>query len=217
MNRSLAACILLGLQAGALAHADTVPSPRPPNSYKVLLNLDARRTFVDAIPVRFYGLRIGAQRGRDVLTVGFYGLGDPFQRTAVLLDGLGVRDVRTQFDFVAFGYERILLDSKRWEIGIPVTIGLGNYRTSYRDSSASVWRPYSSNELVPVESGVQVDYKLFWWAFVGVGGGYRYVLAEDPIVTTALSDFNYYFKFGLRFGEIVKRTRRSLRKQHGTN
>lgn len=200
----------------AWAGTDTLQQNKVP-AYKVLLNLDARRTFVDAVPVRFYGLRIGVQRRRDVLTVGFYGLGDPFDRVAVQLSDLGVRDVRTQFDLVAFGYERIILDSKRWEIGVPVTVGLGNYRTSYRDTiGVNVWRPYSSNELVPLEAGLQVDYKLFWWAFVGVGGGYRYVLAQDPVVTTALSDFNYYVKFGLRFGEIVKRTRRSLNKENGT-
>lgn len=204
------------LVPSAWAGTDTLQQNKVP-AYKVLLNLDARRTFVDAVPVRFYGLRIGVQRRRDVLTVGFYGLGDPFDRVAVQLSDLGVRDVRTQFDLVAFGYERIILDSKRWEIGVPVTVGLGNYRTSYRDTiGVNVWRPYSSNELVPLEAGLQVDYKLFWWAFVGVGGGYRYVLAQDPVVTTALSDFNYYVKFGLRFGEIVKRTRRSLNKENGT-
>jgi hypothetical protein len=210
--------ILLFCSAVLSAHAssDTL-SQRTAPAYKVLLNLDARRTFVDAVPVRFYGLRIGVQRRHDVLTVGFYGLGDPFDRAAVQLSDVGVRDVRTQFDLVAFGYERIILDSKRWEIGVPFTIGLGNYRTSYRDTmGVNVWRPYSSNELVPLEAGLQVDYKLVWWAFVGLGGGYRYVLAQDPVVTTALSDFNYYVKFGLRFGEIVKRTRRSLNKDHGT-
>jgi hypothetical protein len=206
--------VLLGVEVQA--HADTLAATPPVPPYKVLLNLDARRTFVDAEPVRFYGLRIGVRRGLDVLSIGLYGLGDPFLREGVLLDDVGVREVQTRFDFFSFGYERILFDSERWEIGVPVGIGLGNYRTSYRDSSMAVWRPYSSNELVPVEAGVQVDYKLFWWSFVGVGGGYRYVLAEDPVVSTALSDLTYYVKFGIRFGQIVKRTRDSLRKPHGT-
>jgi len=217
MRWSTSVLLLLLLDADVQAHADTLQATPPAAPYKLLLNLDARRTFVDAAPVRFYGLRIGARRGRDVLTVGLYGLGDPFEREDVLLDDVGVRDVQTRFDFFSFGYERILFDSERWEIGVPVNIGIGNYRTSYRDSSMAVWRPYSSNELVPVEAGVQVDYKLFWWSFVGVGGGYRYVLAEDPVVSTALSDLTYYLKFGIRFGQIVKRTRDSLRKPHGTN
>ena len=186
-------------------------------AFKVLFNVDARRTFVDAVPVRFYGFRIGAQRGRDVIAVGFYGLGDPFVRRAIDLPELGVRDLETRFDYAGFVYERILLDSKRWEIGVPLSIGLGNYRTSYRDTTEGLpLRTYRTNELVPMEAGVTVDYNLFWWAFIGVGGGYRYVLAEEPVVTVALSDLTYYVKFGLRFGEVVKRTRQALRKDHGT-
>jgi hypothetical protein len=196
---------------------DTVAAPMRKAGFKVLFNIDARRTFVDAVPVRFYGLRVGAQRGRDVLTVGFYGLGDPFQRLAVDLPDVGIRDLETRFDYTALAYERILLDSKRWEIGLPISVGLGNYRTSYRDTSEGrPLRTYRTNELVPLDIGATVDFKLFWWAFIGVGGGYRYVLAEDPVVTVALSDLTYYVKFGLRFGEVVKRTRQALRREHGT-
>lgn len=196
---------------------DTAIVPVRKAAFKVLFNIDARRTFVDAVPVRFYGFRIGAQRGLDVLTVGFYGLGDPFARKDVDLADVGVRDTETRFDYVGFAYERILMDSKRWEIGLPLSIGLGNYRTGYRDTTEGrPLRTYRTNELVPLEAGVTVDYKVFWWAFIGVGGGYRYVLAEDPVVTVALSDITYYFKFGLRFGEVVKRTRQALRKDHGT-
>jgi hypothetical protein len=50
-----------------------------------------------------------------------------------------------------------------------------------------------------------------------VGGGYRYVLADDPVVTVALSDFAYYFKVGLRVGEMAKRVRKEFRKDHGSN
>lgn len=196
---------------------DTPSGKERKAAFKVLFNVDARRTFVDAVPVRFYGFRIGAQRGRDVIAVGFYGLGDPFVRKAIDLPELGVRDLETRFDYAGFVYERILLDSKRWEIGVPLSIGLGNYRTSYRDTTEGLpLRTYRTNELVPMEAGVTVDYDLFWWAFIGVGGGYRYVLAEEPVVTVALSDLTYYVKFGLRFGEVVKRTRQALRKDHGT-
>jgi len=187
-------------------------------AFRVIFNFDFRRTFVDTEPVRFYGFRLGAQRGRDIVSFGVYGLGDPYLRTAVELDGVGTRDLQTRFDYAGIGYERILFDSKHWEIGLPVAIGLGNYRTSYRDlEDPDVFIPYSSNELVPMEGGVHVDYKVFWWAFIGVGGGYRYVLADDPVVTVALSDFAYYFKVGLRIGEMTKRVRKELRKDHGSN
>lgn len=184
-------------------------------AFKVLFNFDARRTFVNAEPVRFYGFRLGAQRGKDIVSVGFYGLGDAYRRTGVELEGLGPRDLNTNFDYAGVGYERLLVDARRWQIGIPVSVGLGNYRTSYSDS-AEVFRTWTVNELVPLEASVHVDYNVFWWAFIGMGGGYRHVLAAERDVTVSLSDWTYYFKVGLRFGEIVKRARKEFLKDDGT-
>ena len=63
---------------------------------------------------------------------------------------------------------------------------------------------------------LHVDYNVFWFVFIGVGGGYRYVLAADPAATSTLSDRTYYYKIGLRFGEVVKRVRKRLRNGQGT-
>ncbi|MBK7382116.1 MAG: hypothetical protein IPI81_02105 [Flavobacteriales bacterium] len=178
--------------------------------YRVIFNFDFRRTYVNADPVHFYGFRIGAQRDRDIIAVGFYGIGDAYIQPAVDLPGIGTRELRTNFDYAALTYERLLIDSKRWQVGVPVSIGLGNYRKSYVGDDRRIV-PYSTNELVPLEATLHADYDLFWWIFVGAGGGYRYVLAADPEATRALSDRTYYLKVGLRVGEVVKRARKKLK------
>ena len=180
-------------------------------AFKVVLNFDARRTWVNDASVRFNGLRIGAQRGRDLIALGFYGLGDPYIQPSVDLGTLGTREFYTRFSYTALTYERLLIDSKRWQAGIPISLGLGNYRTSYRDSTSGNEIAYGVNELVPIEAYLHADYNVFWFIFVGAGAGYRFVLAADPAATRKLSDYTYYFKVGLRFGEVVKRVRKSLR------
>lgn len=183
-------------------------------AFRVLFNFDFRRTFVNAEPVRFYGFRLGAQRNKHIIAMGFYGLGTTYRQPMVDLGPLGTRELDTRFDYASLTYERLLIDSKRWVMGLPISVGLGNRRTSYRDS-LDIWVPYSRNELVPLEASLHVDYNVFWWLFVGVGGGYRHVLAGDRTTTISLSDWTYYFKAGLRFGEMIKRARRELQK-HGT-
>lgn len=184
-------------------------------AFKVILNFDARRTYVNNESVRFSGFRIGAQRGKDIVAIGFYGLGDPYIQPAVDLGELGVKPFYTRFNYTALTYERLLVDDKRWQIGIPLSVGLGNYRTSYRDSTGAEIQ-YGVNELVPLEASLHVDYNVFWFVFVGVGGGYRHVLAADLEATRTLSDWTYYAKVGLRFGEVVKRVRNRLKKNDGT-
>ncbi|MEZ4738145.1 MAG: hypothetical protein R2818_02030 [Flavobacteriales bacterium] len=142
--------------------------------------------------------------GKDLVAIGFYGLGDPYVQEAVDLGDLGVRRFYTRFNYTGLTYERLLIDVKRWQIGIPLSVGLGNYRTSYlSDDGKEI--AYAVNELVPLEATLHVDYNVFWFVFIGVGGGYRYVLAADPAASRTLTDWAYYFKVGLRVGEVAKR------------
>lgn len=200
--------LLLAFCCGSEAQAD---STKVQAAFKVVLNFDARRTWVNDASVRFNGVRLGVQRGRDLIALGLYGLGDPYIQPSVDLGELGKQEFYTRFSFAALTYERLLIDTKRWQAGIPMAFGLGNYRTSYRDTTSGKEIAYGVNELVPIEATLHCDYNVFWFVFIGAGAGYRYVLADDPAATRILSDYTYYFKVGLRFGEVVKRVRKRLR------
>lgn len=180
-------------------------------AFRVVFNFDFRSTYVNTDPVRFYGFRLGAQRGNDLLGIGFYGMGDRYIQEDVVLPGIGTRELHTDFDYTALTYERIFITTRRWQVGIPVSIGLGNYRKSYLNDEQKLV-PYSTNELVPFEASLHADYNVFWWVFIGVGGGYRHVLAADMDATKTLSDWTYYVKAGVRLGEVVKRVRTRMRK-----
>ena len=203
---------VLVIASPACAQADqplapsTVQNGKPAKvkaPYRVIFNFDYRNTFVDAEPVRFYGLRIGAQRGRDLLAVGFYGLGDAYVQRQVPVEGVGIRDHLIDFDYVALSYERLLVNSRSWDIGIPLSIGLGTYRRSYiNEDNKPV--PYAVNELVPLEATLQIDLKIFKWLYIGTGMGYRHVLAADPAASRTLSDWTWYGKVGLRLGVLVR-------------
>lgn len=199
--------LMLMLSAGAcdLAAQNEMTITRRKASFKVALTFDFRRTWVNAQPVGFYGLRIGAQKNRNIVSLGFYGLSSNLIEPEIQLGGaLGVRELRTKFDFTTITYERILLESERWQLGVPFGVGLGNYRTQYRDDDGS-FRAYSANELVPVDLSIYANYDLTWWAFAGLGGGYRYVYARDRHITDILSNWTWFAKAGLRFGKIYQR------------
>ncbi len=193
----------------ALAQDEGMVITKRKAHFKMMLTFDFRRTWVNAEPVGFYGLRIGAQKGRDIVALGFYGLSTPFIQPEVDLgEPFGTRELRTNFDFTTLTYERILIETTRWQLGLPVGIGLGNYRTSYRTDEGT-FRAYTTNELVPLDASIYLNYKVTWWGFIGVGGGYRYVYAFDPNISTVLSDWTWLAKVGLRFGQIYKRIRGS--------
>jgi len=209
---ALLSFIPFGVRAVEVTDAD---STKRRAAFKVILNFDARRTYVNNSSVRFNGIRFGVQRGKDIIALGFYGLGDPYIQPAVDLGDLGVRQFYTRFNYTGLTYERLFIDVRRWQVGIPFSVGLGNYKTSYRDSTGAEIA-YGVNELVPIEATLHADYNLFWFVFIGVGGGYRHVFAADPEATKTLSDWTYYGKVGLRFGEVVKRVRNRLKNDNGS-
>ena len=213
--RQLVLASVLGSSLSGFGQADPAAIIERKAEFRVLFNFDFRQTHVNSDPVRFYGFRIGAQKGRDIIAIGFYGLGDPYVQPMVDLGELGVRDFVSEFDFTTVTYERLLVDSKRWQVGVPVSVGLGNYRKSYRDPEGKLV-PYATNELVPLELSCHADYNVFWWVFLGVGGGYRHVLAAERETTTELSNWTYYSKIGIRIGEIVKRVGQPKKKGHGS-
>ncbi len=195
----------------AMAQDSLATSTSHKVAFRVVFNFDFRSTYGNTDPVRFYGFRLGAQRGNDLLGIGFYGMGDRYIQEDVVLPGIGTRELHTDFDYTALTYERIFITTKRWQVGIPVSIGLGNYRKSYINDERKLV-PYSTNELVPLEASLHADYNVFWWVFIGVGGGYRHVLAADMDATKTLSDWTYYVKAGVRLGEVVKRVRTRMKK-----
>ena len=69
MMRSLLLLLVLG--SAMLGHGQR-DSAEVRAAFKVVLNFDARRTWVNDASVRFNGLRLGAQRGRDLVALGLY-------------------------------------------------------------------------------------------------------------------------------------------------
>ncbi len=206
--RSIPLIVSLALAMFGTAQ-DTIASPKV--AFKVIFNFDFRRTFISGDPNKIYGFRLGAQRQRDIIAIGFYGIGDRNVQEALALPGIGPREVHTDFDYTAISFERLVIDTKRWQVGIPLSIGLGNSRTSYLSDERKLV-PYGTHELVTLEATVHADYNVFWCVFVGVGGGYRHVLASDMGTTKTLSDRTDYAKVGVRMGEVVKRVKKSFDK-----
>jgi hypothetical protein len=198
----------------ALCCFATVRAQEDKPAFRVLFNFDFRNTFVNGDGVRFYGFRLGAQRGNDVLAVGFYGLGDPYVQKDQAIPGAGLRELQTDFDYAALSFERLIVNNAHWQVGFPVSVGLGTYRRSYLSNERKLV-PLSVNEIVPLEISAHADRALFWWAFVGAGAGYRHVLAADREATIALSDWTYYLKVGIRLGAIAKRAVKGKSQDHG--
>lgn len=217
MKGLLAALLLLaGLPAAAqeVDTAGTSPPKRVRAGYRPIFNFDTRRTHVDGENAKFNGFRIGAQRGKDIIAVGFYGLATPFIEEDVLLaDVPDTTSSRLKIDYVGLTYERIVFDSRKWQISIPVQLGLGSVSMDYLDST-EVYRPYARQEVVPVESGVKGAFKLLFWLHLTAGVGYRHVFTRDRLAGATYSNLTWNYGISIKLGEIVRYASRKIKEKN---
>lgn len=209
----LIGCMAANLACDAQASTDTSRSERVRANFKVILNFDARRTRVDGENAKFNGIRIGAQRGKDIVAIGFYGLAVPFVEQNVQLPDIpDTTDARLNINYVGLTYERILYDSRWWQLSVPTQIGLGSVSVDHRDTLlADVFHPYTREEIVPVESGLRGAFKPFYWLYLNAGAGYRQVFSRDPRARDIYSDLTWNFGLSIKLGEIIRHTTRKIR------
>ncbi len=220
MIRSALFVVIVSLCDHASAqHADSSASDgRTHAAFKFIVNFDSRNTEAFGRTVKFFGLRFGAQKGNDILALGLYGLDNPFMDNAITLDGLkrGNVPVRTSLNYVSLTYERILLDTKRWQLSVPGMAGLGNVRVEYLDS-VDVYRPYAKREVVPLETGIRAAYKLWWWLHLQAGVGYREVLSNDTRAKSNYSGFTWTYGISIRIGKIYDYAKDKLKGHKANN
>ncbi len=212
MRRASFALLLLGIIPGARAQwSDTTRARDVQDKPKFILNLDARRQQVDGRIVRFFGIRAGVQHRHDIYALGLYGLGDPLRESGATLPDLGLDNVelRSTLGYVSATYERILIDTRRWQMSIPAMAGFGEAVLA-RDSSG-VWLPYRITPVVPVETGVRASFKILFWLYVQGGAGYRRVLSDNARVSEDFSGLTWNFGLSIKFGKIYKYARDKMR------
>lgn len=217
MRGPLAAFLLLAGVPAAAQEVDTAGTSPPERSraaFRPVFNFDTRRTRVDGENAKFNGFRIGAQRGKDIIAVGFYGLATPFIEEDVMLAEVpDTTDAKLGIDYVGLTYERIVFDPRKWQISVPVMVGLGNVKVDYLDS-AEVYRPYFRNEVVPVEFGVKGAYKLFFWLYLTAGAGYRHVFTSDRLAEATYSNLTWNYGISIKLGEIVRYATRKIKERN---
>lgn len=211
MTRALAIVVFL-FPLCLAAQDSVVAAVKVKAGFRPLFQFDTRYTFIGGRSVQFYGMRLGAQKGREILAIGFYGVGDPLRRDSVLLEGVGIRNTVAQLDYVGLTYQHLFVDSRFWQVSLPVLVGLGSATTRYvqEDNSTVLW---SRNEVVSLEPMAKVSFKFFSWLYLDTGGGYRLLFSEDPRVQRTYSAWTYDLGLVVRLGQLYRSAREGLKQR----
>jgi len=155
--------------------------------YKMDFALDARQTIIGSQRTKIGGIRVGLEYRRvHRIGIGFYGLRDGIFNGisgAVELDGLPQVDstitwAKLTMSYRSLYYERVMYFSRKLEWSLTAHYGIGRIAGTYTRVGSAALETLPEQRLQILEFSSLGYYNLTYWCSVGVGVGYRYVLAS---------------------------------------
>jgi hypothetical protein len=171
------------------------------------IGFDSNRSFFNDRTVKFLGLRLGAEyRGVHRFGLALYGMTRPESYYGVNTNAPDAsldKEVQYTAAFICLFYERVIIKSGKWELSVPVNIGAGSLKGSYKDNQ-NAYLPYLENSFSTIGTGHALKYQVLPWLEPEIGSGFRFVLDSEPEVRNTLQKPYYVIKVSIKLGELYK-------------
>lgn len=175
--------------------------------WKVLVGLDARRSFFENQKVKINGIRLGAQlKGVHRFGFGFYALSKEIEFKNLVVDktdAMQPTTVLVDVNYNALFYERVFLKTKRWEISFPFSLGKGQFKTQYKNNLGN-FKQWDKKPFSVFGAGFQVKYYILSWLAPRISFGYRQTFNTTPEISHAFNKPYYAYGLSISLGELIR-------------
>ena len=210
----LAGWLLAGLAEPAVARAapappDSLRSPPVFNHRRLVVQIDSRYSIINGYLVPLNGLKLGLElRGRVRVGAAFYFLSRRIPtRLPTPNNAANEADATLRFYNIALYGEYVLIENARWELGANLQGGMGTVRVEYTNEALN--RERSPRDFIAlVEPSLAAQMRLFSWASLGAGAGWRQPLFVLPEVRNEISGPIFYVRAKILIGPLVRIVRR---------
>ncbi|WP_426492618.1 hypothetical protein [Hymenobacter sp. 102] len=172
---------------------------------RAVFQFDQRFSILNGEIVGINGLKGGIEwRGRWRAGLGFYRLsgGVPTRVPQPVGTPPGTRD-EVRFRYAAGYGEYVFIGNPRWELSLPLQLGVGNYYTKYTFPDGKVQRT-NRQVLYLIEPSMAAHYRIFRWVGLGAGTGYRQVFASGRLPEDQISGYIFFGRVKLFLGDFIK-------------
>jgi len=163
---------------------------RPKHVFPLLAS-DQRNSFIGGKPVNIWGVKAGVTvYDRHNMGLGVYSVTNATQRYVAKLDR--TINQKTSLQYLTTFYEYSFIETRWWEIGVPVEIGVGKYNIGSTDANTGKVLPNRTGLLMPMGTGLDVNFKPTRWFALNVVGGYRFMITDN----SRLNFSGWFYSFG---------------------
>ncbi|HIP36304.1 MAG TPA: hypothetical protein EYG85_05580 [Crocinitomix sp.] len=175
--------------------------------WKILVGLDARRSFFQTQKVKINGIRLGVQyKGVHRFGFGFYSLSKKIEFKNFVVDKADAQNptsVLVDVNYNSLFYERVFLKTKKWEISFPLHLGKGLFKRQYLNNLGN-YKQWDKKSFSVFNVGFQVKYYIFTWFAPRISFGYRHTYKTLPEIQEAFNKPYYAFGLSISLGELFR-------------
>ncbi len=209
--------LLVGLLAALAAPAQAAPGRAPGDTARpapvfahrrLVVQIDSRYSIINSKFSIINGVKLGLEwRGRVRTGAAFYFLSSRIPTRLEPPDNAADEaDATLRFYNVALYGEYIVLANRRWELGANLQGGMGAVRIEYTNDDYN--RVRSPRDFIAlVEPSMAAEMRLFSWASLGAGAGWRQPLFVPQIVRREISGPIFYLRAKVLIGPLIRTVR----------
>lgn len=177
------------------------------NKPSVDFRFDSRTSFITTHPAKISGVKIGLAFNKTVkLGVGYNWLNTSLFKHSFTTDQSGITRKVTYkliLNYISPYFEYTYFNARKFELSIPVMIGLGKTKYTPLEYWLNV-KPINSAFLLLYEPTSIAVYKVFPWLGLGLGIGYRLVLIGNRTINDNMNSPIYVYKVKFYPSELLK-------------
>lgn len=187
--------------------------------YKFLLAIDTRNSFIHSdkkVSIDIAGVQLGVViNDRHDLGLGFYSALGSAKTHPIKDDQSKILNVNIKMGYATVFYEYAFIDTKRWEVGVPVELGMGTYQQTVTDSSGKRVPNFADTlqkGITLLGAGLDVSFRVWRWLGLNAMGGYRIVHGNEPKKINLNGAF-YSYGVQIYFGELYRMYRLGVKRR----
>lgn len=203
--------LLLGLARPAIAAPVAPPDSLRPSPVfahrRLVVQIDSRYSIINSHFSIINGLKLGLEwRGRVRTGAAFYFLSSRIPtRLEPPSNATDEPDATLRFYNVALYGEYVVLENARWELGANLQGGMGAVRVEYNSEDFPGTRSRTPRDFIAlIEPSVAAQMRVFSWASLGAGAGWRQPLFVDAIVRREISGPIFYLRAKILVAPLIR-------------
>jgi len=177
---------------------------------RFVFSFDSRNTIIAGQNSRIFGIRPALEFNERLrLGVGLYSLNSRIDRVIEVPSDIATQapdtfPAKVRFSYASIFAEYAFFQSRHWEFGFPVSLGLGSTGYAYHSGENNKAKLLHLKSIFLVETAIYGQYRVVPWMAMHLSVGYRQMLIRNKLVAGTFSGPTYTLGVKIFLGKMYR-------------